>query len=123
MRAEERRERGGDDAKNHSNQNDDGTAADDRGTRDRPTSHTLHTHSSDLDFEVIVIDDASPDGTAAVVRALADAYGKDRIRLKSRPGKLGLGTAYVAGLELATGDFVVIMDADLSHHVSLGRGI
>ena len=38
--------------------------------------------------------------------------------LLSRPGKLGLGTAYVHGLKHATGDFVIVMDADLSHHVS-----
>ena len=37
--------------------------------------------------------------------------------LLSRPGKLGLGTAYVHGLKHATGDFVIVMDADLSHHV------
>ena len=39
--------------------------------------------------------------------------------LLSRPGKLGLGTAYVHGLKHSTGDFVIVMDADLSHHVSL----
>lgn len=39
-----------------------------------------------------------------------------RIQLRPRAGKLGLGTAYVHGLQYATGDFVVIMDADLSHH-------
>ena len=38
--------------------------------------------------------------------------------LRTRPGKLGLGTAYVYGLKHASGDFVVVMDADLSHHVS-----
>ncbi len=38
--------------------------------------------------------------------------------LKPRAGKLGLGTAYVHGLQFATGDFVFIIDADLSHHVS-----
>ncbi len=38
--------------------------------------------------------------------------------LLSRPGKLGLGTAYVHGLKHSTGDFVIVMDADLSHHVS-----
>ena len=37
--------------------------------------------------------------------------------LRTRPGKLGLGTAYVYGLKHASGDFVVVMDADLSHHV------
>lgn len=36
--------------------------------------------------------------------------------LKTRPGKLGLGTAYVHGLQFARGNFVVIMDADFSHH-------
>lgn len=38
--------------------------------------------------------------------------------LRTRPGKLGLGTAYVYGLKHASGDFVVVMDADLSHHVN-----
>lgn len=37
--------------------------------------------------------------------------------LRPRAGKLGLGTAYVHGLQFATGDFVFIIDADLSHHV------
>lgn len=41
---------------------------------------------------------------------------QSRIQLRPRPGKLGLGTAYVHGLQFATGDFVFIMDADLSHH-------
>lgn len=39
-----------------------------------------------------------------------------RIQLRPRAGKLGLGTAYVHGLQYASGDFVIIMDADLSHH-------
>lgn len=38
--------------------------------------------------------------------------------LRPRPGKLGLGTAYVHGLRFASGDFVFFLDADLSHHVS-----
>ena len=38
-------------------------------------------------------------------------------QLRPREAKLGLGTAYVHGLRFATGDFVVVMDADLSHHV------
>jgi dolichol-phosphate mannosyltransferase len=39
--------------------------------------------------------------------------------LHARPGKLGLGSAYIDGLEKCKGDYVVLMDADLSHHVSL----
>lgn len=38
--------------------------------------------------------------------------------LRPRPKKLGLGTAYIHGIKHATGNFVIIMDADLSHHVS-----
>ncbi|CAD7700136.1 unnamed protein product [Ostreobium quekettii] len=67
-------------------------------------------------FEVIVVDDNSPDGTQDVVKKLQKAYGEDKVVLKPRPGKLGLGTAYLHGLQYATGHFVIIMDADLSHH-------
>jgi dolichol-phosphate mannosyltransferase len=71
---------------------------------------------AELDYEIVVIDDNSPDGTQDVVRQLQQAYGEDRILLRPRAGKLGLGTAYVHGLKHATGDYVIIMDADLSHH-------
>ena len=67
-------------------------------------------------YEILIVDDASPDGTQDVVRQLQDAYGDDRIRLFSRPGKLGLGTAYKFGLTHAKGKLIVLMDADLSHH-------
>lgn len=66
--------------------------------------------------EVLVIDDASPDGTGRVADRLAAE--DDRVSVLHRPGKLGLGTAYVAGFEraLAGGyDRVVEMDADGSH--------
>ena len=76
---------------------------------DRPSS------CSKLDWELIIVDDASPDGTQEVAKQLIAAYGPSVV-LKPRAGKLGLGTAYVHGLQFATGNFVIIMDADFSHH-------
>jgi len=72
--------------------------------------------SSSIDFELIIIDDNSPDGTLQVAEQLQRIYGKEVIVLAPRPGKLGLGTAYVHGLQRARGSFVIIMDADMSHH-------
>ncbi|KAK7468400.1 dolichol-P-mannose synthesis [Stygiomarasmius scandens] len=69
-----------------------------------------------LDWEIVVVDDASPDGTQEVAKQLAASYGEHKIILKPRAGKLGLGTAYVHGLNFVSGDFVIIMDADFSHH-------
>ncbi|KAK2462125.1 hypothetical protein APHAL10511_006588 [Amanita phalloides] len=69
-----------------------------------------------LRWEIVIVDDASPDGTQEVAQQLANVYGEDRIILKPRSGKLGLGTAYIHGLNFCTGDFVIIMDADFSHH-------
>ncbi|XP_032827010.1 dolichol-phosphate mannosyltransferase subunit 1 isoform X1 [Petromyzon marinus] len=71
---------------------------------------------SGLAYEVIVIDDGSPDGTLKVARQLQDIYGAHKIVLKPRERKLGLGTAYIHGMKYAKGEFIVIMDADLSHH-------
>lgn len=70
----------------------------------------------DLRVELLFIDDASPDGTGECVRALG--RHDPRIRLLSRPRKLGLGTAYLAGFRVGIEegfDLVVTMDADLSH--------
>lgn len=68
------------------------------------------------DMDILVVDDDSPDGTGRIVAQLAE---KDqRIRLMSRPGKLGLGTAYVAGFTdcLERGySFICQMDSDFSH--------
>jgi dolichol-phosphate mannosyltransferase len=47
---------------------------------------------------------------------LQKELGDSKIILKPRAGKLGLGTAYVHGLKFARGDFIILMDADLSHH-------
>lgn len=78
--------------------------------------YLVFKHLPDVDFEMIIVDDGSPDGTQDVVKMLQEVYGEDRILLRARPKKLGLGTAYVHGLKHASGNFVVIMDADLSHH-------
>lgn len=64
-----------------------------------------------------MIDDGSPDGTLDVAKQLQRVYGEDKIVLKPREKKLGLGTAYMHGIKYATGNFIVIMDSDLSHHV------
>jgi len=71
---------------------------------------------SKIHYEIIVIDDGSPDGTLEAARKLQKIYGEDKIVLKPRAKKLGLGTAYIHGLKFAKGDFVIIMDADFSHH-------
>lgn len=63
-----------------------------------------------------MIDDNSPDNTIEVAKQLQKVYGETRIVLRPRAGKLGLGTAYVHGIQHSTGDFVIIMDADMSHH-------
>jgi dolichol-phosphate mannosyltransferase len=68
-----------------------------------------------LDWELIIVDDGSPDGTQEVAQQLVKVYSP-HVLLKPRAGKLGLGTAYVHGLKFVTGNFVIIMDADFSHH-------
>ncbi|XP_055349599.1 dolichol-phosphate mannosyltransferase subunit 1-like [Paramacrobiotus metropolitanus] len=70
----------------------------------------------DVSFEILIIDDGSPDGTLEVAKELQKLYGKERIVLLPREKKLGLGTAYIHGLKHAKGNYVIIMDADLSHH-------
>lgn len=68
-------------------------------------------------FHLLIIDDNSPDGTAAVVESMIDQY-RGRLILQQRAGKLGLGTAYISGFKwgLAQGyDHIIEMDADFSH--------
>lgn len=113
---------------------------------------------SNLDWEIIVVDDASPDGTQEVARQLATVYGEDKVvcsisvmgyNLKllihgligpetpfwktgprvcfiatilnleelSDAVNRACRTAYIHGLNFCSGDFVIIMDADFSHHV------
>ncbi len=63
-------------------------------------------------WELVVVDDGSPDGTADVAERLAPAIP---VRVVRRSGKLGLATAVMAGFAAASGDTLVVMDADLSH--------
>lgn len=69
------------------------------------------------DFEVLIIDDNSPDGTAAIVEGLKK--DNPRIHLLKRPGKMGLGTAYVDGFTYGLNQpqigYLMEMDADFSH--------
>lgn len=69
-------------------------------------------------FDVLIIDDNSPDGTAAIVKGLQQKYA-GRLHLLERAGKQGLGTAYIAGFKWALEhgyEFVFEMDADFSHN-------
>ena len=71
-----------------------------------------------LNAELLIIDDNSPDGTADLVRQAKNRYGT-RLHLISRAGKLGLGTAYIAGFKYALDkgyDLVFEMDCDFSHN-------
>lgn len=69
-------------------------------------------------FNILVIDDGSPDGTAAIVKRLMEDEFKNRLFIIERRGKLGLGTAYIAGFKWAIEqkyDYIFEMDADFSH--------
>ncbi len=74
------------------------------------------------DFDILIVDDNSPDGTAAIVKDLQKNYNTasaTRLHLIQRAGKLGLGTAYIEGFHYAMEhhyDFILQMDADFSHN-------
>ena len=74
--------------------------------------------SLDGDFHLLVIDDGSPDGTAALVKNKIEEY-PSRVHIIERSGKLGLGTAYITGFKWALEkgyDYVFEMDCDFSHN-------
>ena len=79
---------------------------------------TRKVFSLEGDFNVLVIDDGSPDGTAAIVKGLQEEFPQ-RLHLLERSGKLGLGTAYLTGFKWALEngyDYIFEMDADFSHN-------
>ena len=74
-------------------------------------------------FNILVIDDGSPDGTADIVKGLVQEEFHDRLFLVERSGKLGLGTAYITGFKWALEhgyEYIFEMDADFSHAPSDG---
>jgi len=78
--------------------------------------HAVLSFSSD--YHVLIIDDNSPDGTAAIVESLMGKFN-DRLFILKRPGKQGLGTAYIQGFKWALEknyDYIFEMDADFSHN-------
>lgn len=69
-------------------------------------------------FDILVIDDSSPDGTASIVKRLMESEFRGRLFIEERAGKQGLGTAYIHGFKWAlerSYDFIFEMDADFSH--------
>ena len=74
--------------------------------------------SLEQNFNILIIDDGSPDGTAAIVKKLITKY-PERLFLEEREGKLGLGTAYIFGFRWALErdyNYVFEMDCDFSHN-------
>ena len=72
-----------------------------------------------LRFHILVIDDGSPDGTAAIVKNLMKTTYPETLHIVERAGKQGLGTAYIAGFRWAIehkADYIFEMDADFSHN-------
>ena len=69
-------------------------------------------------YDILIVDDGSPDGTAQIVKALQKKY-VEQLHILERKGKLGLGTAYIAGFKWALGreySYVFEMDADFSQN-------
>lgn len=74
--------------------------------------------SLDGGYDILIIDDGSPDGTAAIAKRLQQEF-PERLHMIERPGKLGLGTAYITGFKWSIDkgyDYTFEMDADFSHN-------
>jgi dolichol-phosphate mannosyltransferase len=75
-------------------------------------------YSLDGNFHILIVDDGSPDGTAAIVKSLQTEFS-DRLHIAERSGKQGLGTAYIFGFKWALEkgyEYIFEMDADFSHN-------
>ncbi|ORM41609.1 putative dolichol-phosphate mannosyltransferase [Babesia sp. Xinjiang] len=72
--------------------------------------------TQDVDYEILLVDDNSPDGTADVYAHLQALYPSAPLKALLRRNKMGLGSAYMDGLRYTRYDFILILDADLSHH-------
>ena len=75
----------------------------------RTSSACSHTG---MNFEIIIVDDNSPDGTGARAEEMGETFS---VKVVHRAGKLGLSTAVMDGFKVARGSIFVVMDADLSH--------
>ena len=70
-------------------------------------------------FDLLIVDDGSPDGTGQKVKELQTQFGTNRLHLQERKGKLGLGTAYIHGFKYTLNlgyEYIFEMDADFSHN-------
>ena len=73
----------------------------------------IETLLTSINFEIIIVDDNSPDGTSSIVQNINRKYGN--IKVYKRSGKLGLSSAILHGFDRARGNFVAVIDADLQH--------
>jgi dolichol-phosphate mannosyltransferase len=77
----------------------------------------LKVFSLDEEFDILIVDDGSPDGTANIVKNLKEKF-PENLHIEERTGKLGLGTAYIHGFKWCLSkdyEYVFEMDADFSH--------
>jgi len=70
----------------------------------------------DCEYEIVIVDDSSPDHTFDDALQLQKLYGSSKIIAVKRQGKLGLGSAYKFGLRYCSGTMIFLLDADMSHH-------
>lgn len=85
----------------------------------KPLCEAIADAFSGIDYEIVFVDDGSPDGTSDAIRSLP-GFGK-KIKLVERAGKLGLASAVADGAKIASGDWILVMDGDLSHPPEIAR--